>query len=446
MPEPRELTIIEALAQMKEGRLTAVRLVESCLERIRQREETIHAWTNLYEQQALEEAQRLDEEFQKTGKIRPLHGIPMGIKDIIDVQGMQTTAGCAAYPAHVAETDAGCIQKLRAAGAIILGKTETTPFANNDPTITRNPWNPEHSPGGSSSGSGAAMGDRMCLAALGSQTGGSLLRPAAYNGCVGLKTTYSYISLDGVVPVSWTMDHVGPIARSVADAALLCTVMKDLEPNPFGYMIRPDSTPSKDESAAPRLGYIQEFFEDEATPEMKAHLTDVREKFAAAGARIIQLNFPESFSQAPSSHRTILETELADYHRLPFETGKDKYPPNISVRIERGLTIPGYQYVNALHLRIKFQEEMAKQLSTVDAALMITALSTAPKGLGSTGSHAPLMPWSFSGFPSITVPSGLDRIGLPYGIQLAASPFDEDRLIKVASWCEKVLSFSHSPT
>jgi aspartyl-tRNA(Asn)/glutamyl-tRNA(Gln) amidotransferase subunit A len=432
---------------MREARLTAVHLIESCLERIHQREETVHAWVNLYERQALEEARRLDKLFQKSGKIKTLQGIPVGVKDIIHVKGMKTTAGCAVYQSHVAETDADCVRRLRAAGAIILGKTETTPFANNDPTITRNPWNPEHTPGGSSSGSGAAVGDRMCLAALGTQTGGSLLRPAAYNGIVGLKPTYSYISLDGVIPVSWTMDHVGPHARSVADAALLCRVMKDPHPNPFGHMIRFKLSVSENWGGdrAPRLGYIQQFFEDEATADMKGHMAGVIEKFKAAGAQIVQLNFPDTISKMPNCHRAILETELATYQHETFKSLSDQYPPNIKTRIERGMIIPGQEYVNALHLRITFQKEMAERLSFVDAALMITAHSTAPKGLGSTGSSTPLIPWSFSGFPSITVPAGLDRQGLPYGVQLAATPMNEEHLVQVASWCEKVLAFSHSP-
>ncbi len=216
MQEPRDLTIQDAVLQMQAGELTAVGLVESCLERIRAREATVRAWVEVYEQAALDEARRCDLEARQGRWRGPLHGIPFGIKDIIHVRGMWTRAGTPVYPAHVADEDAPVIARLRHAGAIFLGKTETTPFANNDPAITRNPWNPEHTPGGSSSGSGAAVADRMCPAALGTQTGGSLLRPAAYNGIVGFKATYGVVSNDGVIPNSWSLDHVGVHARCVA--------------------------------------------------------------------------------------------------------------------------------------------------------------------------------------------------------------------------------------
>ena len=239
MQEPRELTIREAGERMKAGKLTAERLVESCLERIHAREDTIHAWVEVYEQEALAEARRCDRELQEGKPRGPLHGIPLGVKDIIDVRGQYTRCGTPVYPATVPGEDALAVARLRNAGAIFLGKTETTPFANNDPTITRNPWNPEHTPGGSSSGSGAAVADRMCPAALGTQTGGSLLRPAAYNGIVGFKATYGGVSTEGVLPNSWSIDHVGFHCRSVADAAILWPCMREEEPRPFARMPEP---------------------------------------------------------------------------------------------------------------------------------------------------------------------------------------------------------------
>ena len=215
--EPRELTIREAGELMQAGGLTAERLLESCLERIDAREGTIHAWVEVSDREALAEARRCDRELRAGNRRGPLHGIPVGVKDIIDVKGQWTRCGTPVYPARMPAEDAPVIARLRHAGAIFLGKTETTPFANNDPAITRNPWNPEHTPGGSSSGSGAAVADRMCLLALGTQTGGSLLRPAAYNGIVGFKATYGAVSNEGVLPNSWSLDHVGFHVRSASD-------------------------------------------------------------------------------------------------------------------------------------------------------------------------------------------------------------------------------------
>ncbi len=449
MPEPRDLTIAAAIHLMRRGDLTAHDLVKSCLERIHQREGTIHAWVEVDEDKALEEARRYDNEFSRGQWRGKLHGIPIGVKDIIDVKEMWTRAGCAVYPACVAEVDAQAVQPLRSEGAIILGKTETTPFANLDPTITRNPWNPEHTPGGSSSGSGAAVADRMCLAALGTQTGGSVLRPAAYNGIVGFKPTYGCISLVGVIPVAWSLDHLGSLTRSVEDANILCQIMKNDHPSPFARMPVPMNNLEKRSlnsfRSHLRLGYLKGFFEKEASPEMVEHMTSIREKFEQAGAIVSEMEPPKSFAQVDSAFRAIHHTELACYHRFFFESHRDQYPPKIKARIKEGMTIPGYQYVEALHHRLIFQREMIERLSSVDAAFMPTAPSTAPRGISSTGTPAFCQPWSFSGFPAISIPSGIDNRGLPFAVQLVGLPMKEEKLIEVASWCEQVIAFNLSP-
>ncbi len=446
MQDPRDLTITSAIKLMRKGELTTQKLVESCLERIQQREGTIHAWVELYEKEALEEARRCDDESRRGQWRGDLHGMPLGVKDIFHVKGMFTRAGSSVYPAHVAESDAPVVQRLRATGAIILGKTETTPFATSDPTITRNPWNPEHTPGGSSSGSGAAVADRMCLAALGSQTSGSVLRPAAYNGIVGFKGTYGRISAEGVIPVSWSLDHIGVLARCVEDAGILWHHMRDGYMPPFGRMpVGINTSEKKDPDIPPRLGHIREFFEKEATPEVVEHLAAVREKFAQAGAIVLDLTLPASFRNVEGWHRIIRGPDLACYHSSLFESHRDQYPPRLRASIESGLTIPGHQYVEALRQRITFQEEMREILAAVDAAFMPTTQSTAPRGLSSTGSPAFNLPWSFCGFPTISIPSGLDDQGLPFGIQLLASPMAEGRLLDVATWCESTLAFKFSP-
>jgi len=364
MPIPRELTIHAAKERMKSGELTARQLVESCLERIYEREDIIHAWVEVYEKEALEEADRCDREPDSGNGNGELHGIPIGVKDIIDVKGMWTRAGCKAYPARVAESDAPVIRRLKAAGAIILGKTETTAFANNDPTITRNPWNPNHTPGGSSSGSGAAVADRMCMAALGSQTGGSLIRPAAYNGIVGFKPTYGYVSLEDVVPVSWGLDIVGPHARGMEDAALLCRIMREDRPDPFLRMPLPTDIPQRIRpDGAPRLGVFPEYLADDVSPDVADHIASLRNVFESAGAAIEVLTLPDSFAHVAAAHRTIFDADLACYHRSRFQTHSEKYPPRIKERIETGLTISGHHYVEALRMRRIFQSEMVRILS-----------------------------------------------------------------------------------
>ena len=447
MSVPRELTIQAAKQRMKSGELTARQLISSCLERIHEREGAIHAWVALYEKESLEAADRCDGELERGNRLGELHGIPMGIKDIIDVKGMWTRAGCKAYPARIAESDAPVIRRLKAAGAIIMGKTETTAFANNDPTITRNPWNPNHTPGGSSSGSGAAVADRMCLAALGSQTGGSLIRPAAYNGIVGFKPTYGFVSLEDVVPVSWGLDNVGPLARCLEDATLLCRIMREDRPNPFLRVPLTTDIPHRfNADRSPRLGFFRDYLIDEVSDDVIGHLESVRNLFEQAGAPVVDLTLPASFAHVHAAHRTIFDAELACYHRSRFETHGDQYPPLIKTRIKAGLKVPGYRYVEALRTRATFQAEIYKVLSQVDAAFMPASVSTAPEGLSSTGSAAANVPWSFSGFPSANLPSGLDGQGLPFGVQLAGLPWADDALAAVAGWCEKVLAFDHAPT
>ena len=442
----RELTIRAAIRGMRNGGLTARQLVASCLERIRAREETIHAWVEVYADEALAEARRCDDESRAGGWRGDLHGIPVGVKDIIDVKGMWTRAGSPIYPAQRAAEDAPAVKRLRDAGAIILGKTETTPFANNDPTTTCNPWNPDHTPGGSSSGSAAAVADRMCLAALGTQTGGSLLRPAAYCGIVGFKPTYGSVSVEGVVPNSWTLDHVGTHTRCVGDAAILWRLMKDLELVPFARRPMPHKVSESSKSGSSiRLGFLQEFFETEAAQGVRAHLGVVRDKFRAAGATVVDLKLPDSFAYLKEAWSMIMDPELAAYHASLFGTHGDQYPPNIKNRIERGLKLSACTHVSFLHKRIAFQEDMAATLSQVDAAVMPSAPSTAPKGLASTGSSKFNQPWSVAGFPALSIPSGMDGSGLPFGIQLAAQPLAEDGLMESASWCESVLGFNASP-
>jgi aspartyl-tRNA(Asn)/glutamyl-tRNA(Gln) amidotransferase subunit A len=439
MREARELTIQEVAQRLKAGELTSERLVESCLERIRAREEVVQAWVEIDEQAALVEAQRCDQE-SRDGQWRgPLHGIPLGIKDIIHVRGMWTRAGTPVYPAHFADEDAPVIARLRRAGAIFLGKTETTPFANSDPTITRNPWNPEHTPGGSSSGSGAAVADRMCPAALGTQTGGSLLRPAAYNGIVGFKATYGEVSNEGVLPNSWTIDHVGVHTRSVADAALLWPCMREDAPRPFARMPEP---PLRSRS---RMGYIRQFFEAETSPEVLENFAVVREQLLQAGAEIVELAFPPSFAFVGPCWGIIKQAELYAFHRPLFETHRDEYPPKLRVRLEKGMRIPGHEYVEHLRHRILFQWEMCDRMADVDAAIMPIASTTAPRGLSSTGSSIFNQPWSVSGFPAMSLPTGLDANGLPFAMQIAAQPYREETLLDVAAWCERVIAFSAKP-
>ena len=446
MPEPRELTIAEARERMRAGELKAQDLVASCLERICRRDGNIHAWVEIYEEQALEQAQMCDEAIRAGKWQGDLHGIPVGVKDIIDVKGQWTRAGCSVYSPRMAEADAAAVKRLRAAGAIILGKTVTTAFANNDPAETRNPWNPKHTPGGSSSGSGAAVADRMCLAALGTQTGGSVLRPAAYNGIVGFKPTHDAISIEGVILVSRTLDHVGVHARNVNDSKILFDVLQEDRPERFTAMSKGAGSYERDPAGPPfKFGYFRKFVEKNAEPEIIKHIESVRKLLKQAGAKIVALDLTQELEAATDAHRIIMDTELAANHRTLFKLKQDQYPPNIKARIGKGLTIAGHTYDEAVRRKSAFQNELSASLSKVDAAIFPAAPSTAPIGLESTGSAVFCVPWSIAGFPAITIPSGLDHQGLPLAIQLGCVPMEEEKLFALAAWCEGQLSFTSRP-
>jgi aspartyl-tRNA(Asn)/glutamyl-tRNA(Gln) amidotransferase subunit A len=434
MPSIDELTdlgVREAADRIRRGECSAVALVEACLARVRALEPGVQAWAHVDGDGALAAARERDAEV-RAGRLRgPLHGVPMGIKDIFDVAGMPTTAGARAF-AHTRPTeDSTAVARLRAAGAVMLGKTHTTQFAFRDPAPTRNPWNPAHTPGGSSSGSAAAVAARMVPGAIGSQTVGSILRPAAYCGVVGLKGPHGLVPLEGVVPLAWSFDHCGPFARSVGDAAMLLSVLGDV-------VLEPDT------AAAPRLAIGRQLF-DRAEPALRRHLDAVVAKLAAAGARVTELVLPAAFGEIHAAGQVILEVEAATYHQPAFARHAADYGAGIGEAVTSGLKRPATEYVAANRTRLAFRAAMLPLLEAHDALLSPTAPGAAPAGLGWTGDASLCAPWSSTGVPSITVPTGLDDAGLPLALQLVQAPGGLARLLSVAAWCEQILAFDARP-
>ena len=441
------LSLAESARQVRTGQLSPVALVESLLAWIDQLEPKLQAWVTLDRAGALAAAQRCAEEIQQ-GQVRgPLHGVPVGIKDIFHTAGLRTTCGSAIFAEQVSTYDATVVARLKAAGAIILGKTHTTEFATLDPAPTHNPWHLEHTPGGSSSGSGAAVGAGMVAGALGSQTAGSVLRPAAYCGVVGLKPTFGRISRYGVFPVSWRLDHVGVLTRTVEDAALLLQILAGHDPQDISSstMPVPDYLTGLEANLAPRLGVMRDFFSAQATPEVRQHMEAIIARLRQAGAEISDIPQPESFLVGLAAHRTIMRVEAAAVHEDLYQQHRDKYRPQIRGFIESGLLIPSVHYIRAQRLRRRLQRELEPYLAHVDALLTPTASAPAPHGLHATGDPMFQTPWTFVGIPSLTLPSGLSAKGLPMGLQLAAAPFAEARLLAVARWCERVLAFTARP-
>ncbi|MFQ6121669.1 MAG: amidase [Dehalococcoidales bacterium] len=441
------LTVAEAAAAIAAAELSPLELVNSCLERIDELEETIQAWALVDREGALDVARRLGQELQQGQRRGSLHGIPVGIKDIFYTAGLRTEAGSRSWSGFIPSYDATSVARLKKAGAIILGKTHTTEFAYFDPAPTRNPWNTAHTPGGSSSGSGAGVAAGMCLAALGTQTVGSVLRPAAYNGIVGFKPQYGRISTYGVVPVSWTLDHVGILARTVTDAALVFQAIAGHDSKDYHSLNQPvpDCFRYLDSQQAPRLGLVRQYFFDQADEEMQSHTDRVVQHLRQAGAAIEEVVPPSSFATIRESSRIIMTVEAATFHKEMFAKHKNQYGPGIRKLIEDGLAIPASEYASALQMRLQQRADIEPLLHQVDALLTPGATGAAPRSLATTGSPAMQGPWTTVGLPSISLPSGLSKDGLPLAIQLVGAPLAEDRLLAVARWCEKALDVHLTP-
>jgi aspartyl-tRNA(Asn)/glutamyl-tRNA(Gln) amidotransferase subunit A len=428
--DPSDLSVVAARDAIRAGTLSPVALVDACLAKIRALDPALQAWIHLDESGArTQAAQRADE--ATNGTLRgPLHGIPVGIKDIFDVEGMPTTAGARPWAHTRPVHDAASVQVLRDKGAIVLGKTHTTQFAFRDPAPTRNPWNPEHTPGGSSSGSAAAVAARMVPIALGSQTVGSVLRPAAYCGVVGYKGPHGSISTEGVVPLAWSLDHVGVFTRSVADLELVLEA----------YGIARGR--ALDRPA--RLALAPELLA-RAEPDVAAQVQAAARAFAAAGASVDEVKLPASFSEIHEAGQMILEAEAAAYHERSYAKFAAEYGEGIRAMVKLGLERPAVAYVRADRTRRRFAAEAARTLASYDALLTPSAPAPAPRGLSWTGDAWHCAPWSSTGFPAISLPSGIAASGLPHALQLVAAPERRATLLQVAAWCEGLLAFSAPP-
>ena len=445
MPEAYTLSVSDAAEQVRSGHLAPTDYVGALLDRIDSYDPDLQAWVTIDREAVMSDARQREQE----PSLGIMAGVPVGLKDIFYTEGMKTTACSRIYADFVPEYDATCVARLKEAGAIILGKAVTTEFATSDPSPSRNPWNREHTPGGSSSGSSVAVASGMCPAALGSQTGGSTCRPAAYNGIVGLKPTYGRISRYGVVPVSWSLDTVGILVRTVTDAAILLQSMAGFDANDPGSAEEP--VPNfLDEmgchAGPPRLGLLKSgYFFDRSTPEVRQHTEAAAAQLAQAGAVVEELDLPDSFASAPDVQRIIMNVECAAFHEKFFRHRADDYGPRLRANIEMGLLIPSVTYLQAQRLRREFRRDLTALADRVDALLMPATPAPAPRDLNTTGDAAFQAPWTSAGLPTVVIPSGLSESGLPLGIQFSATPFAEGRLLGAARWCERALGLDLRP-
>jgi Asp-tRNA(Asn)/Glu-tRNA(Gln) amidotransferase A subunit family amidase len=430
------LTATDAARLIRDGVIGAEQLVAACLERITKTDADVQAWTFLDPDHALTQARAADAwrlEGRPTG---PLHGVPVGLKDIIDTADMPTENGSVLHAGRTPSRDATVVTMLRAAGAVIMGKTVTTEFATRAPGKTRNPHNPAHTPGGSSSGSAAAVAAGMVPLALGSQTGGSTIRPAAYCGVYGLKPTHGLIPRPGMFMLSRTLDHVGLFARTVEDLALLATQVA-------GYDERdPDTRPRA------RLPFVEVAAEEPPLPPMFAfvktpHWDRVEEETKAAFAELVEhlgdrVEEVELFPSAVTAwdwHETIMGAELAMNLQREWEHGRDRLSPALRGRIEKGLRVSALDYQRALArirpLNASFLELFEQRY---DAILTPAALGAAPKGLESTGDPVFCALWTLCGMPAVSLPLLQASNGLPLGVQVVGPRDGDARLLRTARW------------
>ncbi len=443
MTDPCDLTISEASQGIEDGVFSPVQLVESCLDRINQLETRLKAWVLVLREQAIECAEQATREIELRGKKGPLHGIPIGIKDIYYTKGIRTTACSKIHTDFIPEYDSTAVAKLKKAGAIILGKTVTTEFAAGDPPITVSPWNAAHTPGGSSSGSAVAVASGMCTGAMGSQTGGSILRPASYNGIVGFKPTFGRVSVYGVIPVAWSLDTIGPLVHSVRDAAIILQTTAGYDENDPGSAQVP--VPNYLDEIAhlndpPKIGFVKDFFMENASLVVRTHTEEVLHRLSLAGAEVDMVSLPASFAKSMAIQWTVMNVESAAYHEEQFRARADDYSEQLRKRIELGFLTPAITYIQAQRFRRVFRRDLDFLTRRWDVLITPSTPTAAPKDLSTTGDPLFQSPWTLAGLPAITIPSGIDPSSrMPLGIQLVASSFAESRLLAVAHWCEAVL-------
>jgi Asp-tRNA(Asn)/Glu-tRNA(Gln) amidotransferase A subunit family amidase len=411
----------DAAALIVEERLTAVALTEACLERIEARDGEVRAWAHLDPEAALEQARACD----ARAPAGPLHGVPVGIKDIMDTADMPTEYGSPIYRDHRPARDAISVAKVRAAGGVVLGKTVSTEFAHRQPNIqTRNPHDPARTPGGSSSGSAAAVADFMVPLAFGTQTGGSIIRPASYCGVYGYKPTYDTIAVTGVKPLAPGLDTVGTFARNLDDMAWFGAALSNDEP--IDILAWP--------GAAPRVGLTRSYEWSQA----EAATVEAVEAAAAgldeAGAEVTEVTLPRAFAGLAEAHQTIMCVEAAQALAWERENHLDLVCTPTRDLLDRGAGISVEAYDSALTLARKCRARLAEAFAGNDVLLTASAQGEAPIGLEWTGDPVFNRNWTLLHVPCVTIPFSLGPNGMPVGVQLVARPGEHERLFSAAKW------------
>ena len=429
------LTAVNIVQSLKKGELTCEELVTNYIDHINKYEKNVEAWEFFDETLILKQAKKLDQDHQ-LGKVQgDLHGVPVGIKDIFDTGDMPTTDGTEIHKENPSWNDCTVVSKLKQAGAIIMGKTVTTELAYYSPGKTKNPHDPTRTPGGSSSGSAAAVASNMVPLAIGSQTNGSVIRPASYCGVVGYKPTKGLISRHLVLQISRALDQIGVFSNTLEDAALISEQL-------FGYdKLDPDTSLSakpklldatkQKPPVEPIFAYIKLPFMDELDEDAKKGFEEIKDELKG---KIDEMELPEGFANIPKWHQIIMESDMAQSFSAEYKSSKNKLSDKIIEAIERGMKYTSVEY-NDARSKIEVANAYFNQFfHDYDAILTPSANGEAPKGLESTGDPIFSTIWTFCGMPSISLPLLQGKNGLPVGIQLVSSLYDDERLFRNASW------------
>jgi aspartyl-tRNA(Asn)/glutamyl-tRNA(Gln) amidotransferase subunit A len=442
MTAPHELTVAEAAALIAARRLSPVELLEDALARIAELDPVLNPVLRLVAAEARAAVREAEAEIGRDGPRSPLHGIPIGLKDLIDLKGHPTTCHSALLvDSPPAAEDAACVARLRAAGAVFPAKLATHEFAIGGPAFdlpfppARNPWNRDHHPGGSSSGSGSAVAARMLPAALGTDTGGSVRHPASHCGLVGLKPGYDLIPRTGVFPLAWSLDHVGPLTRTVRDAALLLSAMAD---GGADY-----SRGLTGGVKGLRIGFVRHWHEADmpADPEMGAALEEAARLLSAEGASVTTVTLPK-LQDFAAVNRAILYAEAAAVHGPWLRERPEGYASITRRRLMPGLFLSAEDHVTALRARARLMAAVRAAFGEVDLLLTASSMDPAcriddPEAVERTYPRQARIPFNVTGDAAITLPSGLHSTGLPLSVQLAAPAGQEALLLRAAHAFER---------
>ena len=430
-----ELSAVKATRQISEGRITSVDLVKSCLSRIEDTDDQIRAWAFIDKEYALAQAEEMDQIRRSGRPIGALHGVPVGLKDIIDTSSLPTERGSPIFIGRQPDADAAIVGRLKEAGAVILGKTVTAELAFAHAGATRNPHNLEHSPGGSSSGSAAAVAALQVPLAIGTQTNGSIIRPASYCGTYGLKPTRGMISRQGLLQTSKSLDQVGTFGRSLEDVALIADVISCYDAADALSYARPRPNMLKGARAKPPVEPDLVWFElpfcDRLNPDASQGYEEV---LSALDARVERLPAPPAFASLVAVQHTIHEYEICQHLGEQFNKHWDKVSATLQPIIERGRTISDEQYGDALGMMASACEFFDTFYNDYDAIIAPSAPGEAPKFGGGTGDPIFSTIWTLAGLPCLTLPLLVGENDLPVGVQLIGAAEEDDRLLRTASW------------